>query len=58
VQHARQDDIVGEARLAGDLGAAVDLRRALPMTFMFQPARGFLDRLEDLLIPGAAAKVA
>src|SRR6266513_4997240 len=33
-------------------------RRGLPMTFMFQPARGFLDRLEDLLIPGAAAKVA
>ena len=24
VQHARQDDVVGEARLAGDLGAAVD----------------------------------
>src|SRR6266480_360152 len=34
------------------------LRRALPMTFMFEPARGFLDRLENLLIPGAAAKVA
>jgi hypothetical protein len=24
VQHARQDDVVGEPRLAGDLGAAVD----------------------------------
>jgi hypothetical protein len=24
VQHARQDEVVGEARLAGDLGAAVD----------------------------------
>src|SRR6266513_637630 len=34
------------------------LRRALPMTFMFEPARGFLDRFETLLIPGAAAKVA
>src|SRR5437016_1811665 len=34
------------------------LRRALPMTFMVQPARGFLDRFENLLIPGAAAKVA
>src|SRR6266478_9488568 len=33
-------------------------RRGLPMTFMFQPARGFLDRLENLLVPGAAAKVA
>jgi len=40
MQHARQRDIVGE-RVCGDLGAPSTLRRALPMTFMFQPARGF-----------------
>jgi len=40
MQHARQDDVVGEARLAVTLARPSTLRRALPMT-QFQPARGF-----------------
>src|SRR5688500_7819558 len=32
-------------------------RRGLPRTFMHS-LRGFFDRLEDLLIPGAAAEIA
>src|SRR5580765_7540886 len=33
-------------------------RRALPMTFIGHPPRAFFDRLDDLLVAGAAAKVA
>src|SRR5688572_16538694 len=33
-------------------------RRGLPSTFMLHPARGLFDRLENLLVPRAAAQVA
>src|SRR5689334_1626299 len=33
-------------------------RRGLPMTFIGHPPRAFFDRLDDLLVPGAAAQVA
>src|SRR3954467_11060881 len=32
-------------------------RRGLPMTFIDHPPRAFFDCLDDLLVPGAAAKV-
>ena len=71
VEHARQDDVVGEARLAGDLGARVDaaarpsddassarLIVRLSGICADQPLRRRLDGFDDLQVAGAAAQVA
>ncbi len=65
VQHARQDDVVREARLAGDLGAAVHAAPRAPDDGVWSaliawslPADGRLDGLEDLQVSRAAAEVA